>query len=244
MAKGLSEKLFFLEHIPVDVLLDYGCADGALVEDIRKISNFECLGYDFDTEMIRFAKQRGLSDAHFSTNLPSLLSKLPSSGEADSVVLCSSLIHEVYSYGTKASISQFWSTLFSGQFKYVVIRDMALSKEVLGNTVDSDLMELMYKFGDRSQLEDFVRTWGSFSNRVDVIHFLMKYRYTQNWDREVRENYFPLTVEDYEKIIPPHFKVIYREHKSLPFIRNQVLSDFKIDIAESTHLKLILERRA
>ncbi|MGA1049083.1 MAG: hypothetical protein ACO3UU_13830, partial [Minisyncoccia bacterium] len=41
-------------------------------------------------------------------------------------------------------------------------------------------------------LISFEKVWGSiFKDYRNFIHFLLKYRYTDNWEREVNENYLP-----------------------------------------------------
>lgn len=46
---------------------------------------------------------------------------------ADSLLNISSTLHEVYSYGTKTEIDEFWKRVFGSGFKYITIRDMMLS---------------------------------------------------------------------------------------------------------------------
>lgn len=70
----------------------------------------------------------------------------------------------------------------------------------------------------------------------------MKYRYKENWDREVRENYFPITLEQLLSKIPTYkYEIIYFEDYILPFTSNKIKQDFDVDIHDNTHVKLLLQ---
>jgi hypothetical protein len=75
------------------------------------------------------------------------------------------------------------------------------------------------------------------------VHFLLKYRYTKNWAREVKENYLPLTYEALLALIPAEHDPHYVDHFILPFARQEARKDLGIDIVDNTHIKLILERK-
>jgi hypothetical protein len=74
-----------------------------------------------------------------------------------------------------------------------------------------------------------------------LIHYLLKYRYTENWDREVRENYLPLTKETLISKIPSHYEIVYQEHYTLPYIKHQVQKDCDIVLNDCTHFKILLK---
>ena len=69
----------------------------------------------------------------------------------------------------------------------------------------------------------------------------MKYRYTDNWEREVNENYLPVSLETVKKKIPSSYKIVYEKDFILPFIQQQVKKDFDVEITHSTHTKLIIK---
>jgi hypothetical protein len=76
-----------------------------------------------------------------------------------------------------------------------------------------------------------------------LVHFLLKYKYVQpNWSREVKENYFPFYREELLAKIPNEYEIIYHEHYVLPYLKNQIMKDFRIDLKDATHLKMILQR--
>ena len=77
----------------------------------------------------------------------------------------------------------------------------------------------------------------------NFLHFLMKYKYVENWDREVKENYFPITLEELLKKIPYDYEIVYINTYCLPYTRSVVEKDFGISIKDNTHVKLLLRKR-
>ena len=59
MELGYLDKLFFMDKIDPDVIVDFGCADGRILSKISKIKpNIKLIGYDLDNDMLQNAKQR------------------------------------------------------------------------------------------------------------------------------------------------------------------------------------------
>lgn len=86
---------------------------------------------------------------------------------------------------------------------------------------------------------------GSLKSNRNLIHYLMKYRYKENWNREVRENYFPLSLEGLLSKIPTdQYEIVYFENYILPYTSKKVKEDFGIEIRDNTHIKLLLEKVA
>ena len=92
-------------------------------------------------------------------------------------------------------------------------------------------------------LEDFERVWGKVETQRQLVHFLLKYKYTQNWDREVNENYFPIFTEDFMKRIPNSYRIVYKDIFTLPYTSWQIRKDFGFELTDNTHIKLVLERK-
>lgn len=245
MCKALQEKLFFMDKINVNYLMDYGCADGSLIQSMHQYyPGVNYIGYDIDEEMIKKAKDKKIPNSLFTTNLK-LANTMTQSVLTNSGILCSSVIHEVYSYGNQESIKAFWDNLYGGTYDYVIIRDMALSeKEMADNNITnpSDLIALKNR-ANPSQISDFENIWGSLNIKKNFIHFLLKYRYIANWDREVAENYLPVTIEDHLKAIPDNYEIVFFEHEPLPFIQQTVKNDFGIFLENKTHIKLIIKKK-
>lgn len=67
MAKSLIDKIFFMDKIEADVIVDIGCADGALIRFLQNIfPDLTYIGYDLDSEMIKIAKNNRPANTHFT----------------------------------------------------------------------------------------------------------------------------------------------------------------------------------
>ena len=73
------------------------------------------------------------------------------------------------------------------------------------------------------------------------IHFLLKYKYTKNWERENNENYIPISLETLLKKIPSDYSIKYKRIYLLDILKNKVKEDFDIDLEHPTHLQMIIE---
>ena len=91
------------------------------------------------------------------------------------------------------------------------------------------------------KISEFEAFNGGLTSNKNFLHYLLTYRYVENWDREVRENYFPHCIEEFLNKIPVHYEVVYFEHYTLPFLREQVWKDFGFTLSDSTHAKILLK---
>lgn len=241
MRKSLEDKLFFVGMVhDIDAIIDFGCSDGALLNYAQeKFSRCDLVGIDSDINMLKIAKGN-IPDAEFicSSRIPYLFWTLH-----NTLLNMSSVIHEVYSYSSQKDIRIFWETVFYSGFKYISIRDLMMCRKSFVNANKSDVEKVMSK-SNKKQLDDFIEKWGEIKLQSQLVHFLMKYRYIENWDREVQENYFPITVEELLSLIPTElYKIVYFEHYILPFNKSQIQKDFDINLCENTHVKVLLERK-
>lgn len=238
MNKGIQDKLFFLNKINIKTLVDFGCADGTLLNEIHKIyPDIELIGYDIDETMMQISRER-YPDINFYSDWNQVIEKVKGD---DTALLLSSVIHEVYSYGTSSEIRNFWKNqAFNNKFKYLIIRDMIPSTSFDKMNI-IDIKKIKEK-SDSKYLKDFENHWGDISTSFRVLlHWLLKYRYVINWKREVKENYLPVSLETLKKKIPSNWKIIFEDHYTYYFLKNQIKKDFDIDLEEPTHLKMIIE---
>lgn len=241
MRKSMMDKAFFIDKIDADIIVDYGCADGALLSFLQtQFPEIVYIGFDNSNEELQLAANN--TTALLTSDWNTIVDFLGNYPEKKKAVVASSLIHEVYSYSTRKDIDQFWARLYSGMFDNVVIRDMSVSRT---SSRPSDVISVakIRQLADKDQLHEYEEEWGSINENWSLIHFLLKYRYTVNWDREVKENYLPLSYEKLIGGIPSTYTPIYSEHFTLPFIRRKVLADFGVDLQDRTHVKLILEKK-
>lgn len=241
MKKSLIDKAFFLDKVDVDIFVDFGCADGSLIEFIEEMfPGTICIGYDISKHELEIAATKTKSKLFSNWNkLTAYLNKIRKGKRV--AVICNSLIHEVYAYGDKNSVDTFWKQIYSDNFDVVIIRDMCVSRNV-NRQSDPISVAKVRKTANQNRLAEFEAQWGVIDSNWSLVHFLLKYRYEKNWDREVLENYLPLNYEDMLKLIPDNYKPVYADHFALPFTRNQISKDFDIDLQDNTHVKLILER--
>lgn len=236
MKKSLLDKMFFIDKINSDTFVDYGCADGTMLKFMENMfNNYNYYGFDISKQMLTLATETYVGDIRFTDDWDSIQPSFEKS-----TLILSSIIHEVYTYGSLQDVSLFWDRVFNSGFRYIVIRDMMLSNTSDRESDMNDVLNIQSNT-DMFRLFQFEDKWGKIGNNKNLIHYLLKYRYINNWDRENQENYLPLTVEHFTRLIPNKYKIIFHEHYTLPFLREKVCDDFGIELKDNTHIKIILK---
>lgn len=238
MEKSIVDKLWWFDYIPKDIttVYDYGCADGALLSAVNLVRpGLQLKGYDYNRDMV-IAAQKRLPQVSFSC-FP--LSILPT----DSVVIVSSVLHEVFSY--EGNPMDTLDNIFKLGAKYVAVRDMAYQTGYCPHDIHMENLMKVITYGDKKQIADFEKYFGPLAAVQNLTHFLLKYRYTVNWDREVRENYFALDVDKLIGIVESvyGYRVKYEGHYTLPFVRDKVKEDFNVNLKDHTHVKILFEKK-
>lgn len=240
MDKSYMDKLFFMDKVnDIDFIFDYGCADGSILSHAREMDHkIQMIGYDINPKMVNIAGEK--EGIYASWNLNDCLRIIK---PEKTLLNLSSVIHEVYSYSQPDEINSFWNMVFDNGFKYISIRDFSLSRSA-DKISDVEDYSKVLRYGKHDYITDFEDRWGSLKNNRALIHFLMKYRYAENWSRENNENYFPLTIEKLLSMIPTdRYEIVYFQNYVLPFTLNKVKHDFDITIRDNTHVKILLKRR-
>ena len=198
MQKSIKDKVFFLDFLPKNascIFVDFGCADGSLINNL--VDNIEYnnlnsyIGYDISEEMIKIAKTNFNGNAKnviFTSDWNVVDTELDNPYKKKILIL-SSVIHEVYSYAESyKDIKTFWNRVLNSGFDYICVRDMMCSSDLNRGCapVYQNCMTSVPQFHD--QVESFQEKWGKFDNMKNVVHFLLKYRWKVNWDRELNEN--------------------------------------------------------
>lgn len=238
MAKSLQDKLFFLPIIGdrITDFTDFGCADGTLLEAVHNaLPRVNLRGIDMNSDMLVLAEEK-------VPTAKLIQSKLPIGGFG--TLNLSSVLHEVYSYCNEDEQEDFWLSVNDG-WDYIVIRDMVYNDTKNDSTLMRDVLAVNPSIHtDINRLEEFESIWGSIKNKKNFIHYLLKYRYVQNWSREVRENYLGYSTDDIiSHINSDRYELIYRKDYILPFLQDRVYRDFRIQIDTPTHTNLIFKRR-
>lgn len=240
MQKSVLDKMFFIDKVfdPFSGIVDFGCANGELIKALQALFNeYRYIGYDISEEMLSVARIN-VPSAEFYSDWNEMKVDF-----TDSLLNISSTLHEVYSYCSQEEIEEFWTRVFESGFKYITIRDMMLS-DAEQMKADAGQHNLVVKNENYAEeLNDYESVWGKISTQHDLVHYLLKYKYTENWEREVRENYVPITLEQLLAIIPSNYEITYLNHFTLPYIAWQIKNDFGIELTTPTHIKLILQRK-
>lgn len=252
MANAIEDKLWFMKHLPYDdcLFVDFGCADETVLNFMTKIPklwpNCTYVGYDISETMINLAKEKYDWDPKqkviFTDKWDIVKEEIHNCKNCKKVLILSSVIHEVYSYGQPEDIKEFWDRILYSDFDYIFIRDMMLANDALRES-DLDMVSKIIAKTDSDQLESFESNWGRLENNMqNVIHFLLKYRWKINWDREVKENYFPIMLDEFLEWFNIDYKINYLERFQIPYLHDCILKDYNINMEDRTHIKIFLEK--
>lgn len=249
MTKPMEDKLFFVDKLPQGqdyIFVDFGCADGTLIQHLTRIyeiKRYRYIGYDCSEAMLSFAKTSFPGDSSDSVEFTSSWEVVKKNIEEfkklryKAVLILSSVIHEVYSYESEEGIQDFWNKV--KDFDIVVIRDMMYSETMEREADPDSVMKIRKGSGGsiKRSLEQFEDKWGSIDQNKNLVHFLLKYRYTINWDRECNENYFPIKISEFLQKMKFTFRLDYFEKFRVRFIENKIYEDFGIILEDTTHIK-------
>ncbi len=117
-----------------------------------------------------------------------------------------------------------------------------VSESTTATAEEEDIKRIYAEERYAEHLKNYESVWGKVESERDLIHYLLKYSYTENWEREVRENYLALTLEEFKEHIPENYQITYFDHFTLPYIAWQIKKDFDIELKAPTHLKIILKK--
>ena len=192
--------------------------------------------------------------AKFTTNWDYVLTTIKREKDSGKkiVLVLSSVVHEVYSYGNQSDIDAFWnkircaykpSSLYG--FDYICLRDMMYSGTINRPSKKEAVEKIHMTKDDWLDIvarPDFERIWGSLDENRNLVHFLLKYRWKTNWEREVHENYFPISIEKFLEHFDGFFRLDYFEKFRVRFLEECIYKDFGIILEDTTHIKAIFIR--
>jgi hypothetical protein len=243
MAKSLIDKLFFVPRVETEVYVDFGCADGTMIGFMA--SNFPgvFVGYDSSPEMLEIAYKKfgHRPNLTFTDDWEEVLDIIQ---EKTATLILSSVIHEIYTYSHPLDIEGFWRKVFSTGFEHIVIRDMTISQKNVNKIIDLETVSNVRRNVEQKRfLKEFESRWGEITSGINHLHYLLKYHYHENWERELHENYLPITTEDLLEKIPTSYVIEYMSDYILPFLSSTVRKDFGTTVPFSSHVKMILTHR-
>ena len=136
-------------------------------------------------------------------------------------------IDTVVDYGcAQGDLALFLEKIHPGRFKYIGIDNSPEMWKAYCARLDAASLQRGECWGDAA---------------LRICEFLLKYKYTDNWDREMRETYFwnwLRRIERYRK--GGDYDIAFDQRFHIPFIRNQINSDFGIDLPVETHRKVLM----
>lgn len=254
MSKPVSEKLKIVKYFPKNArhILDVGCADGSITAHFAQLFPWvKFHAVDLNEEFINLAKQKFGQIKNISFERVYLRDLLSRDKRYDAVVFCS-VLHEFYTYGQgissvlKALADAHELLINKGR---IFIRDMILHK--FTKHADLASIELVNKIKANhkltQQIDDFEKLYGKLTNEYNINHFLLKYMYDDNWERELLENYTAVTFEEYEKAFELlGMRTQYKESYLIEYLRNKWRTDFglseeELDLFRSTGI-LVAEK--
>lgn len=235
MFRSAYDKLGFVDKVfDVDLVVDFGCADGAITQMIKMfMPEVKVIGYDkFQTGQVK----PGITFCHDFETL-----KVCVENAKRPLLVMNSVMHEILNYEEKPF--KFLGELFRLNFAYIWIRDLCITP--FGAESPDTIKELWSKY--RNQVIDFEKIYGSLKEPKNFIHFLMKYRYQKNWEHEVKEDY-TLFGEEFASIaiiLHCNYNNIMNKEYVLPYTRKTIMDEFGIDLKKIcvTHFKGLWERR-
>ena len=245
MSKPLQEKLRIARFIPTDAknVLDVGCADGTVTLALADMfPEIEFVGIDLDKEFIEIARSRIGKRKNIKFESGFLRERLANPERFDCVTFCS-VLHEFYSYGE--GISTVVKALADAheilnKHGVLIIRDMILFEYV--KHADLSIQKIIKKIKKneifKHLADDFERAQGELSNVKNVNHFLLKYMYGENWEREVKENYVPVSFEQYDEIFKLlGMKLQFTRMYTIPYLKSLWKEDFGLTDDELENFK-------
>ena len=238
MQNGMDDKLWFVNKIDSHIIVDYGCADGTLLQHMRELHpGCTLVGVDINPDMLAIAQVK-VPDATFITvdeffNI--------NTDYSNATLIMSSVIHEIYSYCENADDIMY--KILNMGFEHIAIRDMFVKTDTSHQTIPIFIIDLLQKKTSKEMLIDFGECWGLPVTAKRLIHYLLKYRYVDNWDREVRENYLPVDIEPFISMVSQYYNIEYLDHYTLPFLKEQIQKDIGINLDMPTHAKILLSKR-
>lgn len=256
-------------------LYDFGCADMSLLKYVYDNDPYMMLGIGYDIEESYNPQCKYCYDNVFMCDSLEKFKKNKAKFRGESVLNLSSVIHEIYSYSTEDEIKEFWDMVFNSGFDYISIRDMFYSYKFTFNEdgkfyqmgyrreyLEKDMDELLTRIWTKSSYEvldmydcvvSFISafyesvhvSYNDLYSHQDLIEFLLKYSYIQNWEKESQECYFPISFRELVDMVPDSYEIVYKKEYCLDYTRGKVINDFKEDLLcyTNTHGKLLLKRK-
>ena len=252
MDKSIKDKLWFIDKVDANVYVDFGCANGNLLKHLSYIhqkqgkTDIQYIGYDNNDEMLKIARQNcnRFKNISFTNDFINIRNDYDILNDKKVCLILSSVLHEVYSYSNAEEKEDFWKFIYDLDFDYIVIRDMTSGINTdsfipnINRILEYQIMTVKEK-ADQQQLLDFQRYWGRINSLHNLTHFLLKYKYVENWSRELKENYLPFSFSLLHYRLNFSYERKYEKRYCLPYLKDLFKKDFGIDFIGYTHMNVL-----
>ena len=262
MRNTFHDKCWFMSIIPERIthILDYGCADGSFMEFLRmNWPQYVYVGVDINPDFQKACQDRGFK---CYLSIQEATKALGAAAVANTLVVMNSVLHEIYSYRGTPEAEETWGILRRNGYKCIALRDMyAKGCGSFTSKVLKEAFDVMSKdkcaadnFGDyvhlNEKFEDFEQQWGEVTDGYQFTHFLLKYFYNKNWERENMENYLPYHYRELHCAIrEAGYDVVFENFYGIQWLKQKWLRDWDCDThphlnafihSVLTHMKLFI----
>jgi len=248
MSQSLEDKLMLCHYLPSHTkrILDVGCADGAVtIELAKRFPHAHITGIDLDQEFIDLATQRAHAEGVSNVTFEQIyLRDLLARPERFDAITFISVLHEFYSYGQ--GISSVFKALADAHELLedggvVAIRDMVVPRYFKSTCSITPLVQKIHARVDLApayrDVASMYGNHGALDDLAAVNHFFLKYRYTNNWEHEMKENYLAVTLDDYMDFVRLlGLELLHARPYLLPFLRDTWQQDFGLTDQELNSL--------
>ncbi len=191
-----------IPHLKRTHILDIGCGTATLFEELVKIHNNHLMltGVERDTILSELAKEKSIPNTTiFNENIVNFA---PKSDSFDSVTLIS-VLHEIYSYQPLSIIGRLFRQIYQVLKKNGVFvlfdgftNDQIIVRFSILNKQKTKLFnQFCNKRGGKWHISKDKNGW--ILPLTAAFDFIHKCYYLENWEKELNEMYYPLSIESY-----------------------------------------------
>lgn len=247
MKKSLWDKAFFMDKIiGAKCVIDFGCADGALICMLKELfPSIDFYGFDNNEELLARARENYGEDTsvrkffYNEKELNLLISDVLARYDGSEICInFSCVLHEVFSSSPSGqrSIQRLVKAL---EPKYVTVRDMFFPVADYTQDYRWRVVDL-----DEKYVNEFEMKYGSIIRTQNFLHFMMKYQWKDNgWEEELKENYFSWSITNLLDLMnKDEYKVIYCVRYLLPYYADKWAYLNLDPNRDTTHIQLVLRR--
>lgn len=241
-AASLVDKLQFMSIIDsttYDVVVDFGCNNADLIYFASQLRpDLTFIGYDINENSIKLARNRfkGCRNIVLTTSWRKV-TELTKGKENRTVLNISSVLHEAFSKGLGDDVLE---KITSNKYRYISVRDMMKRgdypiKDLSITDIPSNYVKYYY---------DYTSKRGKIDTISKFFDFGIKTLYLNDWDYEMKENYFSVDASELDSyMIDKGYGILSDLGYSIPYIRSYIKNNFSIcDNYYGTHTFIIYDK--